>query len=354
MTGHELQAHSSIAFPAEYFDFSNLIKAVRDAARLVRSRWVRAASGEMLNKKSGEYVAGLGKDSLEFDFEGDPLAAAVTNLAEHAAAIEEGYGPYNLASAIDWSLARRQSETGAPIVDVPFRWGSPTAKTVKPNLPRPIYSVAKRLEKGERFTRQLGGRHLMSGVRRDPGKRATVRAFVGQTASGRVVLSPATKKGQQTALEHGSLFEGLFRGRQGHYTTIRAITPDSSWIIPGRAPAHIAQRVEAALLDTIRRNLQAALAEDVEKALSEDFVVMLNPDGMHHAMAQGSAIESKKRAERNKRRRETRARKKEIAARLAARPPAKRRLSVGPGGTVGVSPAETSPLYGSTPASEGP
>lgn len=318
--------------PQAGVQFTALAAAVRQVGELQRQSWVKKASGELVDRDTGAYIAGLRQpDSLRYPFDGDQLTIGVFNVAPHAAPIEYGHGAFNLAQRIRWGQtpASRLSKTGQWYMVIPFRHYTParaggggSPARFRRSMPASVYSLARRLAPGERLTfhpgqivartgaitrKAAGGRTQTLAVRGlgpAGGRILEVRAGAPRRAAhqyareidiggGRTVTqhpghakSPRSiQAGIEHARVHGgpppspfratsSIFEGMVRtGAAGHtrYMTFRVITPDSQWMIPARAPAMVAKRVAEETGPTIRAMFERAYKADVERAIAGAF-----------------------------------------------------------------------------------
>lgn len=328
-----------VQLPAELVDgvdFIDVRQAVRWVGEHLQLAWLKLASGELVNKLTGNYADHIDPRSpkssgaLRYPYDGDDFAVAIFNNARHAAAIEYGFAAFNLADRIEWGKGKtRRGKNGRWYLRIPFSHSSPmepgqgrSVGSIKASLPSDVYEIAKKMRKGERLTLdQERLRENISTLRRGRGG-----PVIGQRGTGAgggqyvTPTSPATRakmtatshsvpvgNGQHVtrypgrerspasfaaAQEHAakqraeghdapepsphrataSIYEGLFRsGAKGHgqYTTIRVITPDSQWWIPGRPGLHVAQRVAEESAPRIKEAIEAAFRRDVERAMAQ-------------------------------------------------------------------------------------
>lgn len=327
--GPQITVH--LPTPGAGVEFTALAAAVRHAGELQRQAWSKKASGELVDRDTGAYLAGLRQpDSFRYPFDGDQFTVGVFNVAPHAAPIEYGHGAFNLAQRIRWGQtpASRLSKSGKWYMVIPFRHFTParagggaTPARFRRSMPASVYNIARRLGPGERLTfhpgqivartgaitRKAGGRQQMvamhgigpaggrilevraSAPRRaahqttrelDIGGGRTVKQYPGRAKSPRSIhagIEDARAKGMQPPSPFratSSIFEGMVRtGAAGHtrYMTFRVITPDSQWMIPSRPPAMVARRVAEETGPTIRALFERAYKTDVERAIASAF-----------------------------------------------------------------------------------
>jgi hypothetical protein len=310
-------------------EFRALRAAVFQAGQFIKAAWLRAADGQVVNRSSGDYIAGLrGAGSLRYPLDGDRFAVGVFNVARHAAVIEDGHPAFNLATAIDWGNTPKSKPTkaGSWYIVIPFRHYTPprngegaTVSRFKKSMPAAVHRVAKKLEPGEHMTFRdreshekvadvTAGRHgaIKLGERRiGPGggrylhvtsAAARSAAFAGRTevdaGGGKTVIrhpgqikSPASHRAHvqhwkdtgkdgpepSAARKAWSIYEGMVKsGSKGHtqYMTFRVITPRSNWWIPARRGLRVAEAVHAQTAPTVRAMFQSAFRQDVERALA--------------------------------------------------------------------------------------
>ena len=298
----DLRGPSAIVFDPEYLETPRLDRAMAKLGRDIQKRWMAASRGELVNRESGGYIAGLREDgSISVDAE----SVIVQNLATYAPAIENGFSSYNLASKVDWSKATK-SVGGQPAILVPFAYNAPSSKSAsKKRLPKPVHRVGKVVEGRERFVEKLRpGVHVLSGYRHDPTKRdgtpGTKRAQIGVTRKGNQVLAFHQPKdlaqfGRLPDLQqryYHRTFRGGFKRKGepgevpdewkpyvGKIMGIRALFPTSSWIIPGRPGLFVARKIQAEFNKIAEDRLREAFEADIAAALKKDFVVSLTTGG---------------------------------------------------------------------------
>lgn len=291
--------------------------AVERAGEVVRQEWVRLA-GAAVGRASGDYVAALARDqATTYPYDGDDLAVAIINDAPHAGIIEWGFEAFNLASKIRWgqTKASKKNKKGGWYINIPFRHYTPGGKTPasrKAGMSGALYQVAKRLQPGQRLTsdaaRITAGKHQE--VHTDAGKLIAVQSVKQQEVRWQALgmtstidrpgsrLAPTSAKtraamnasrpktaasligGLEIAQKSGGnlpdphrksgIQEGMFKaGAPGHtqYMTIRTITPQSSWVIPSRPGAHLAEQAARATDLPVRMMLEEAFRADVQAHL---------------------------------------------------------------------------------------
>lgn len=270
--------------------------AVQAAGELVQQAWIQLASAAV-GHGAGEYLAGLqGPDSLRYPLDGDPLAVAVFNVAPHAAALEDGFAPFNLASRIDWGRPKVKHGKNGPYLIIPFQHftpGATAASSRRRSMPAGVYAVARHLKAGERIQLNPGsgpavpihqGERVVgsrSGRTVTPANQAPFVNSRRLWVRGQPIMqhpgahpSPESSTGAR-ALGHPpgmraspSIFEGMQKSG-GRYVTMRVIKPTSSWIIPGRPGLHLAERVTAMTEAKVRALIAAALVQDARDAIAE-------------------------------------------------------------------------------------
>lgn len=289
----QLMAGFIVAVPAGSADLPLLRAAIEQAGGIVREAWERLAES-VLTRGTGAYVQGLqGPDSTRYPLDGDPLAVGVFNMAPHAGAVEDGFGPFNLADRVDWSRPSVKHGKNGPYLIIPFRHFSPGARTAssrKRSMPAGVYDVARQLKQGERIQlkqpatpgvalhrgdRVVASRHGRAVVPTSTGAFTKPRRvwIQGQPHTQHVggERSPAAAAaakglGLPAGRVSPSIFDGLQRSSTG-YATFRVLTPKSSWVIPGRPGLGLAARAASVAEPEIRRMLADALARDVAAAV---------------------------------------------------------------------------------------
>lgn len=313
-------------------EWTALRQAIRHAGEFLQAVWVDLASGELVNRYSGDYVNHItpghedAANALQYPFDGDAFAVGVFNHARHAPAIEYGFASFNLADRVQWGTGKtRPTKSGSYILRIPFRHSTPpragdgrSVGSHRESMPQSIHEVASRMRRGERLTfdphrlrtnmatvrngsgaivgvrgEGAGGGRYVTPTRNDARAAAIAYSRDVDAGGGKVVTqypshlrSPAS---QAAAVAHAqstgqppppdrrerSIYEGLFRsGEPGHeqYTTIRTLTPHSQWWIPGRPGMFVAKRVADENAETVREALAAAAKMDVERALATAIV----------------------------------------------------------------------------------
>jgi hypothetical protein len=225
---------AEIALPITY-------AALYNAALAVREAWIAAA---VETNAPAAYVRGLAqRGSIVYPWEGDPLAAAVVNVAPGAARVEYDQAAYHWPDTIRWGQTpgSRLSKRGTWYLIVPFR-----AKTRA--LPKKIYAVARQLQAGQRLTA-------------GPSQGSRVHA------PGLIPYQPANPANVRPGAR-ASIYEGLQRTprvRGGStYSTFRTVTPTSpGWHMPPRPGLHLAAQVQAAMMPQITAALTRAVQQDM-------------------------------------------------------------------------------------------
>lgn len=322
MNGNPLIAVRLDEHPADV-DLALTRAAVWRAGEIVRQEWVRLA-GVAVGRASGEYVDALGaQQAVVYPYDGDALAIGIVNDAPHAGLIEWGFEAFNLASKIKWGQTpgAKKNKRGGWYINIPFRHYTPGGKTPAARrgaMPSSVYQVAKHLQPGQRLTtdaaRILAGQHqdvraeYARGMAGGVGRLVAVQSVKEQEVRWQALgmtstvtrpgtqLAPASARtralmgkskpksaasligGLEIARKGGgpvpdpnrksaSIFEGMFKnGAPGHtqYMTIRTITPQSSWVIPSRPGAHLAEQAARATDLPVRIILEDAFRTDVE------------------------------------------------------------------------------------------
>lgn len=281
--------------------FRHTREAVRQAGELQLQAWLKLADGEVVNRLTGDYIAGLREaDSFQHPYDKDDLAVGVFNLAKHAAPIEFGTRAFNLASAIRWGQTPK-AKLGKHgwYLRIPFRHYTPpragegaTPGREKASMPRAVYNLARHLDPGERLTGRRG--RIVTETGRVPGgvrgigpgfgrylasTRSPVAATIGtpgakSAASFAAALAGARESGAAppSPFHVSGKFEGMFRsGAKGHsqYITVRTITPESQWWIPARPGSFVARRVAEQTDPIVRAMIEDAFRRDVEDAIGQ-------------------------------------------------------------------------------------
>ena len=237
--------------------FPHLLQAMHDAARLVHEHWQAVAARTL--RTPGErdaYVSGLqSPESVAVVEDGSTLRATITNVSSVARRIETGHPAYHLPSRINWAEVR--SKSGKSFLIIPFRHysaqrgsraqaSSPAARRAA--MPRPIYNVASRLQRGQ---------YLTAGETRG-------RAV---HAPGLTPYVPAYPRNVRPGYQQASIYEGMQRRGRGtatRYLTFRTMTERSSgWWVPSKAPQPIAVQTVREIAPAVFRLLTAAAQADV-------------------------------------------------------------------------------------------
>jgi hypothetical protein len=236
--------------------FPNLWQAMHVAAVLVQQQWQTVA--ERALRTPGErdaYISGLqGPDSVSISETGSSMQVTLRNTHPTASRIEEGFATYHLPERIDWK--------GRAYIIVPFRHysaqrgsraalSSPTARRLA--LPRPLYTLASRLQPGQYLT--AGPTHG--------------RAV---HAPGLTPYVPAFPRNVRPGYTHVSQYERLQRvgrGSQTRFLTFRTITPTSpGWWIPGKSGQHLAARTVREVTPQVQQLLTDAARADLVTLIS--------------------------------------------------------------------------------------
>lgn len=286
-----------IIVPGAGEDLPSVRAAVQAAGAIVQQAWIELASSAV-GRGSGAYLAGLQTpESLRYPFDGDPMAVAVFNVAPHAAALEEGFGPYNLASRIDWGRPKVKHGKNGPYLVIPFQHFTPGATAPasrRRSMPAGVYEVVRQLKQGERIKihpkdgpsvpihrgeRIIGARQgrtispantapfvqqrriWIQGhpLTQHPGAERPPDAFAAARALG---------ASGNTLRASPSIFEGMQKSN-GRYMTFRIIKPTSNWIMPGRPGLHLVDKVAANTEARIRALIGEALARDAAQAVGD-------------------------------------------------------------------------------------
>ena len=227
--------------------------AVFHSAMLVQEAWIVLAESREV---ADVYLRGLRqRSSLVYPAHGEPLAAAVVNVAPGAARLEEGSPALHLPSVITWPSPRsRVSKKGTYFLIIPFRHGTPRVQPRKNPLPRRIYAVARQLQAGQRLT--AGPSHGSA-----------------LHAPGLVPYEPRNPRNRRPGTR-ASIYEGLRRMADprgaGNYATFRTMTPTSpGWHLPARPGLALAREVVSQMTPEVTRLLETAMRQDLEAAIRQ-------------------------------------------------------------------------------------
>ena len=226
--------------------------------------WTALASAD---SATGGYVRGLhAAESILRDFEGDPLALVIQNVASHATFVDLGHVGFHLPSHIQrW----RVSKNGKRFVIVRFRHftehDAPSGRAAKATMPGEIQRMAKQLE--GKPLKGLGDLYKQS------------KSYVYYRGAGFTGTPEAHgytwKNSKYEGLRHtGGKTPG--GGSHGGYETFRMITPFSDgFYIPPVEGKHYPERVVA----EVGPRLAEMVAEATGTDLQAHFVAQMNAVG---------------------------------------------------------------------------
>lgn len=246
-----------LTIAADLPNLDNVIKSVEDASQgklpytreavrsaltdVIQRTWIEYASGSTVSYSggtftvhvvSGEYVRSI-QEGLRME---DDLTGEIFTTSPHGAIIEDGVKGYDMKQKMLNSPNAKVAKDGSRYITVPFRHGTPNAKTM-PAMPKAVYKDAKQLGYSRRnnaLTAQSTGREYTWGGR------------LKNTSEGQ--RSKILPNGRNYTWKNG-LFSGMVRmGKQSHsqYMTFRRISSKSdpnSWQYPDVPPRPIRQAV---------------------------------------------------------------------------------------------------------------
>lgn len=235
---------------ADLPDLSGIIKAVEGAQQgklpytqeavraaltdVVQRTWIEYASGASVSYSGGTFVvhvvSGQYVRSIQegFRMEGE-LAGVITTTSPHGASIEDGIEPYDMKQKLLQSSKAKVSKDGSRYITVPFRHGTPGAKTM-PSMPKAVYKDVKKLGYSRRnnaLVAQSTGRTYSWGGRYSNHSEG-MRSKIVKKESGYGTYT------WKTGLFHGMVKVGS--EKHGQYLTFRRISSKSdpdSWQHPG-------------------------------------------------------------------------------------------------------------------------
>jgi hypothetical protein len=244
--------------------------AVRAATLLVQRTWLQAAGGrEMsfegrvfsLSRVSGAYARSI-EQGMVYP-EQDDFTGRVSASVPYASAIEEGTPPRDMKPGLLSGPKARRGKNGSIYTIVPFRHGTPTAKTL-PAMPREIYREARQMAHS-----QITGHRIEKNAFGVPVTRNTYRwgERLGATLTGwRARIAPEGQEYTHTT----SIYSGMVRmgsPRHSTFMTFRVVStnsPSNSWWSPGTDPkpvaAAVAQMTEPEVTVMIRTAFEADMA----------------------------------------------------------------------------------------------
>jgi hypothetical protein len=253
---------SILTISADLPNLENVIKAVEAAGRgelpytkeavraaitdVVQRTWIEYASGVtvtysggsfVVHVVSGEYVRSI-QEGLRMV---DDLTGEVVTTSAHGAIIEDGIKPYDMKQKLLQSPSAHVGKNGSRYITVPFRHGTPGARTM-PAMPKQVYKEAKKLG----YSRKNNALNALF-----TGRKYSWGGKLENTSEGQ--RSKILPNGQRYTWKTG-LFNGMVRmGKQGHsqYMTFRRVSTNSdpnSWYYPG-VPA---RRIREAVIENTR------------------------------------------------------------------------------------------------------
>lgn len=251
---------SILSITADLPNIDNVLKAVERAGRgnlpytqeavraaltdVVQRTWIAYASGVVVTYSggtfrihvlSGEYVRSIQEGFRMLD----DLTGEIINTSGHGSLIEDGVTPFDMKEGLLTSPKSKWGKDGSLYITVPFRHGTPGAKTM-PSMPKSVYKDAKQLgysrrngslnalASGQQYTYNWGGRLKQS----SEGQRSHASNHPGAGYTWKT-----------------GLYSGMVRmGQEKHsqYITFRRVSTNSdpnSWQHPGVKPRPIREAV---------------------------------------------------------------------------------------------------------------
>ena len=198
-------------------------QSTHEAADVLRLQWEDLALQSGFSQ-GGKYLQNLLVGSMFKEHDGASIRVGA--YVAHAFWVEFGHGAFNLAEKIDpskWHIGKH----GNRFIRVPFGHLTGGAK----GMPSEVYEAAKTLSpKNPRMT----------------GKMMEERGIAGKE------LFPGFGVGGRGKNWKSSPYQGMFKTTQttakassSKYSTIRTITPESTWIIPPMAGKFLRQKAVA-------------------------------------------------------------------------------------------------------------
>lgn len=256
---------------------SNLSGAVQRAVSTTHELWARYAEGAPLPdgqrvvSRSGNYARSI-RPAMTGDFSGE-----VSSDSPYAKAIEDGTPARDMKDMLNTSMKVRLSKTGKRYLIIPFRWGTPGAKTFGRNvMPESVHSiVAGAAFKPSAVTgmgQRLSGTGAWDTKTRAPAKVAQRKYLWGDRLnSGQIgaagVVGPTARhmagmvKFQNPGGEKGG-------GKHSQYMTFRVMVEGSpGWLVPAQPGKHVAQQVADQMRPLVEKMFAAAAAADVKAFL---------------------------------------------------------------------------------------
>lgn len=252
---------SMLTIAANLPDLTNVIKSVENAQQghlpytqeavraaltdVVQRTWIEYASGVtvtysggsfVVHVVSGEYVRSIQEG---FRMDGDQLAGEIFSTSKHGATIEDGVDPYDMKQKLLSSPKAKTAKDGSRYITIPFRHGTPGAKTMQ-NMPKAVYKDVKQLgfsRRNNALVAQSTGREYSWGGR------------YKNTSEGQRSKIIKKESGYGRYTWKTGLFSGMVRvgsAKHGQYLTFRRISSKSdpnSWMFPGSKPRPIREAV---------------------------------------------------------------------------------------------------------------
>ena len=233
-----------------------LQNAVQVATNKVLKAWVTGVkeSGSKEGWKR-EYIK-----SINIDRDTAPLESSVSASGMFMNFVEEGVKRFDMKPGLLNGPKARMGENG-PYNIVFFRKGVPASKTITP-MPRSIYQLAQKLDKGE-----VDKRYRVIGIGgAGPFTTANLKSKIYKTETARLGSTPKKhwKKGKD-------IYKGLVKtGSAKHtvYGTFRVVTKNSTgWIHPGVPASPVFKSITNKMQPEIKKILQEGLSQDILSGL---------------------------------------------------------------------------------------
>jgi len=254
--------------PLRAEDLPNLSSAVEAVAAHAQGMWRGYAAGNVLpdgsqiQARSGRYL-----NSIQIRRTGAFAAEAYSDLP-YAKSIEEGMPARDMKKMLDSSLKVRVSKQGKRYLIIPFRWGTPGAKTFGNSvMPDAVHEFAKAMDASrvKGVGTRLSGTGAWDIKTRAPLKVAQREYLWG----GRLKQEQISQAGEFGA--KAKRMAGMVKfqnpgagGKHTQYMTFRVMVEGSKgWIAPAIAGKHPARTVSEVMRPKAEAIFKRALAADI-------------------------------------------------------------------------------------------
>lgn len=260
--------------PLRAEDLPNLSSAVSGVAAHAQGMWRGYAGGNplpdgsVINARSGRYMNSIQVREL------GPFAVETYSDSPYASAIEDGVPARDMKSMLDTSMKVRMSKAGKRYLIIPFRWGTPGAKTFGGNvLPDAVHEHAKAMTASR--VKGVGQRESGNGAW-DVKTRAPFKVAKREYSwGGRLTKDQINQAGTFGTMAKRMAGMVKFQNpgdgaKHSQYMTFRVMVEGSSgWIAQAIAGKHPARTVADVMRPKAKQIFEAALETDMRAAMGQ-------------------------------------------------------------------------------------